>query len=289
LKEVKEKEKLMDCGGKNEFILPSEFTEESGENQPLFNVWASCIAAPTKICGAFADDAKTAGLQRHVAVDSVGNFQCCGVDSTKVQPPSNMMVDTTPAAAKPAAAKPPVIKDSGSTVARSSVSKSPAMAVDNTAKAAQEALVALSKDNYVAIRKALQKLVDTNRKQSVLDLLRKVQKSEDNLKKDECCNVAGVKKFLVAHSPSVGYLSALTFLNTQRVEKNGLSPVKPNKALQQSILSQLGPSGSEQTTLSKLVGPIICQQFVRVDSNKSTVGQSCSELDEAQRSIVINV
>lgn len=283
MKEVKEKEKLMDCGGKNEFILPSEFTEESGENQPLFNVWASCIAAPTKVCGNFADDAKS-GLKRHVAVDSVGNFQCCGVDSTKVQPPSNMMVDTTPAAAKP-----PVIKDSGSTVARSSVSKSPAMAVDNTAKAAEEALVALSKDNYVAIRKALQKLVDTNRKQSVLDLLRKVQKSEDNLKKDECCNVAGVKKFLVAHSPSVGYLSALTFLNTQRVEKNGLSPVKPNKALQQSILSQLGPSGSEQTTLSKLVGPIICQQFVRVDSNKSTVGQSCSELDEAQRNIVINV
>lgn len=283
MKEVKEKEKLMDCGGKNEFILPSEFTEESGENQPLFNVWASCIAAPTKVCGNFADDAKS-GLKRHVAVDSVGNFQCCGVDSTKVQPPSNMMVDTTPAAAKP-----PVIKDSGSTVARSSVSKSPAMAVDNTAKAAEEALVALSKDNYVAIRKALQKLVDTNRKQSVLDLLRKVQKSEDNLKKDECCNVAGVKKFLVAHSPSVGYLSALTFLNTQRVEKNGLSPVKPNKALQQSILSQLGPSGSEQTTLSKLVGPMICQQFVRVDSNKSTVGQSCSELDEAQRNIVINV
>ena len=288
MKEVKEKEKLMDCGGKNEFILPSEFTEESGENQPLFNVWASCIAAPTKVCGNFADDAKDAksGLKRHVAVDSVGNFQCCGVDSTKVQPPSNMMVDTTPAAAKPAAAKPPVIKDSGSTVARSSVSKSPAMAVDLKA---EEALVALSKDNYVAIRKALQKLVDTNRKQSVLDLLRKVQKSEDNLKKDECCNVAGVKKFLVAHSPSVGYLSALTFLNTQRVEKNGLSPVKPNKALQQSILSQLGPSGSEQTTLSKLVGPMICQQFVRVDSNKSTVGQSCSELDEAQRSIVINV
>ena len=279
---------MTDCGGKNEFILPVEFKEESGENQPLFNVWASCIAAPPKICGNFSADAKTSGFQRHVAVDSVGNFQCCGVDSTKVQPtPSNMMVDTVTKA--PSVAKAPVIKDSGSTVARSSVSKSPAMAVDNTAKAAGEALVALSKDNYVAIRRALQKLVDTNRKQSVLDLLRKIQKSEDNLKKDECCNVEGVKKFLVAHSPSVGYLSALTFLNTQRVEKNGLSPVKPNKALQQSILSQLGPSGSEQTTLSKLVGPVICQQFVRVDSNKSTVGQSCSELDEAQRSIVINV
>lgn len=278
---------MTDCGGKNEFILPVEFKEESGENQPLFNVWASCIAAPPKICGNFSADAKTSQYQRHVAVDSVGNFQCCGVDSTKVQPTSsNMMVDTTPAAAKPSVAKAPVIKDSGSTVARSSVSKSPAMAVDIKAG---EALVALSKDNYVAIRRALQKLVDTNRKQSVLDLLRKIQKSEDNLKKDECCNVEGVKKFLVAHSPSVGYLSALTFLNTQRVEKNGLSPVKPNKALQQSILSQLGPSGSEQTTLSKLVGPVICQQFVRVDSNKSTVGQSCSELDEAQRSIVINV
>lgn len=278
---------MTDCGGKNEFILPVEFKEESGENQPLFNVWASCIAAPPKICGNFSADAKTSQYQRHVAVDSVGNFQCCGVDSTKVQPTSsNMKVDTV--AKAPSVAKAPVIKDSGSTVARSSVSKSPAMAVD-TAKAAGEALVALSKDNYVAIRRALQKLVDTNRKQSVLDLLRKIQKSEDNLKKDECCNVEGVKKFLVAHSPSVGYLSALTFLNTQRVEKNGLSPVKPNKALQQSILSQLGPSGSEQTTLSKLVGPVICQQFVRVDSNKSTVGQSCSELDEAQRSIVINV
>ena len=276
---------MTDCGGKNEFILPVEFKEESGENQPLFNVWASCIAAPPKICGNFSADAKTSQYQRHVAVDSVGNFQCCGVDSTKVQPTSsNMKVDTV--AKAPSVAKAPVIKDSGSTVARSSVSKSPAMAVDIKAG---EALVALSKDNYVAIRRALQKLVDTNRKQSVLDLLRKIQKSEDNLKKDECCNVEGVKKFLVAHSPSVGYLSALTFLNTQRVEKNGLSPVKPNKALQQSILSQLGPSGSEQTTLSKLVGPVICQQFVRVDSNKSTVGQSCSELDEAQRSIVINV
>lgn len=288
MKEVKEKEKIMDCGGKNEFILPSEFTEESGENQPLFNVWASCIAAPPKICGNFAADGKN-GLVRHVAVDSVGNFQCCGVDSTKVQPSasSNMMVDTAPAASK--VANPPVIKDSGSTVARSSVSKSASMAVDVTTKAAEEALVALSKDNYVAIRRALQNLVDTNKKQSVVDLLREIQKSEDKLKKDECCSVAGVRKFLVAHSPSVGYLSALTFLNTQRVEKNGLSPVKPNKALQQSILGQLGRSGSEQTKLSKLVGPMICQQFVRIDSNKSTVGQSCSELDEAQRSIVINV
>jgi len=276
----------MDCGRKNEFMVPSEFTEESGENQPLFNVWASCITAPPKICGKFEADAKDPQLKRHTAVDSVGNFQCCGVDSTKIQPPSgsSMMVDTVPKA--PSVAKAPVIRDSGSTVARSSTSKSPAMAADATAKAAEEGLVAISKDNYVAIRKALQKLVDTSRKQSVLDLLRGIQKSEDNLKKDECCSVAGVKKFLVANSPLVGYLSALTFLNTQRVEKNGLGPVKPNKALQQSILGQLGRSSSEQTQLSKLVGPMICQQFYRVDSNKSTVGQSCSELDEAQRNIV---
>lgn len=274
----------MECGKTKEFILPSQFVEESGEEPTLFNVWASCISPPATVCSA------RPGLKSHVQVDSVGHFECCGAtapSNMKVDAaPSNMKVDAAPSNMKVEAA--PRERYSGSAVG-SSAGKSSVAAVQRLLVLTDDSTIA---DVYNPVREKVQSLYDKYRNSSVAEVtvhLLAVQSAAKLLFTDEDLNsTEGVKQFLVKYSPTVGYIMALTFLNTRRLERK-FKLAMPNKPMYESIMRQLNGGGS--TKISIAIGrdlPALCQQFVRVDSNRSVSGESCNELDKAQKLFVLN-